>query len=138
MLLIKLKKCRLIMLLMLGGLLPLALAGQPAPLTSPVVAKASPRPDRILLTWQTDARFSQCVTWRTDASVTAPQAQVALADPSPHFTRYATTYPAKTESLNTENGPVRYHSVNFKDLKPGTLYAYRVGDGTFWSEWFQF
>jgi hypothetical protein len=102
------------------------------------VAQASPRPDRILLTWQTDPRSSQTVTWRTDATVKTAQAQVAVADPSPYFTRYAATLTATTESLKTENGPVRYHTVNFQSLKPGTLYAYRVGDGTYWSEWFQF
>ena len=31
-----------------------------------------------------------------------------------------------------------YHSVNFTDLRPNTLYAYRVGGGDVWSEWFHF
>jgi 3',5'-cyclic AMP phosphodiesterase CpdA len=132
------KKFRIGFLLLFLGLQALAATGQQPPGISPVVASASPRPDRILLTWQTDPRTTQTVTWRTDASVKTPQAQVALADPSPYFTRYATTVAARTESLKTENGPVRYHSVNFTALKPGALYAYRVGDGTYWSEWLQF
>ena len=33
---------------------------------------------------------------------------------------------------------VHYHSVEFSDLKPDTLYAYRVGSGDRWSEWIQF
>ena len=33
---------------------------------------------------------------------------------------------------------VYYHSVNFTGLNPNTLYAYRVGNGDIWSEWFQF
>jgi hypothetical protein len=138
MLLIPLKKSGIGCLLVLSSLAPLAAAGQQTMVASPVEAQASPRPDRILLTWQTDPKTSQTVTWRTDATVKSPQAQVALSDPSPNFTLYAATFPAKTESLKTENGPVRYHSVNFTALKPGTLYAYRVGDGTYWSEWFQF
>ncbi|MGV3504368.1 MAG: fibronectin type III domain-containing protein [Adhaeribacter sp.] len=113
-------------------------AGQPGPAPVQVPAQASPRPDRILLTWQTDARHSQTVTWRTDASVTQPLAQIALADASPLFPHHAQTVEAETESLKTGHGPVRYHRVNFQELKPGTLYAYRVGDGRYWSEWFQF
>ena len=31
-----------------------------------------------------------------------------------------------------------YHSTVLKGLKPETVYAYRVGDGTRWSEWLQF
>ncbi|MCA9039158.1 MAG: metallophosphoesterase family protein, partial [Planctomycetaceae bacterium] len=31
-----------------------------------------------------------------------------------------------------------YHSVNFRELEPGTMYAYRVGDGVNWSEWSHF
>lgn len=135
---IPLNKFFICWVLVFGSLVPLAAAAQQATAASQVVARASPRPDRILLTWQTDPKTSQTVTWRTDASVKSPQAQVAVADPSPNFTLYATTFHAETESLKTENGPVGFHSVNFTDLKPGTLYAYRVGDGTYWSEWFQF
>jgi 3',5'-cyclic AMP phosphodiesterase CpdA len=31
-----------------------------------------------------------------------------------------------------------YHSVTFTGLKPKTRYVYRVGDGTVWTEWFEF
>jgi hypothetical protein len=31
-----------------------------------------------------------------------------------------------------------YHSAVLKGLEPDTVYAYRVGDGTHWSEWLQF
>lgn len=125
-------------LLLFTCLAPLSAKAQLKPEASPVLSQASPRPDRILLTWQEDPQTTQTVTWRTDASVTTPQAQVALADPSPNFTLYATSLPAKSEILKTDLGPVRYHTVTFQDLKPGTLYAYRVGDGRYWSEWLQF
>ncbi|MGV3642238.1 MAG: fibronectin type III domain-containing protein [Adhaeribacter sp.] len=124
------------LILLLTAALPAA-GQQEAPAVQ-VVSRASPRPDRILLTWQTDARHSQTVTWRTDATVSQAQAQIAVADASPLFAQQARTEQAKTESLKTEQGPVRYHSVHFQNLKPGTLYAYRVGDGRYWSEWFQF
>jgi len=45
---------------------------------------------------------------------------------------------AKTSSLKIGNKLVYYHSINFTNLSPDSLYAYRVGNGTIWSEWFQF
>ena len=98
----------------------------------------SARPDRILLTWQTNPTNSQTATWRTDNTIKTPKAEIALADASANFAGYATTFPAKTETLRTNNGEALYHSVNFTNLKPNTLYAYRVGNGVYWSEWFQF
>ena len=110
----------------------------PAPIKQ-VAAKATPQPDRILLTWQSDPATTQTVTWRTDNTVKAAQAEIAEADASPLFTQYATKQTAKTESLRINDGSsVQYHAVEFTHLKPATLYAYRVGDGTYWSEWFQF
>ena len=40
--------------------------------------------------------------------------------------------------MNGKLHKLTYHSVNFTNLKPDTLYAYRVGAGANWSEWFQF
>ena len=98
----------------------------------------SPRPDRIILTWQTDPASSQSVTWRTDKTVKTPKAEIALADASSYFTNYTKEFPAGTQGLKTKNGEALYHAVNFTNLIPNTLYVYRVGDGTYWSEWFQF
>lgn len=36
------------------------------------------------------------------------------------------------------SGTVYYHEARFTALRPNTIYAYRVGDGTVWSEWNQF
>jgi hypothetical protein len=46
--------------------------------------------------------------------------------------------PAVSSELKTSHWPAKYHGVTFRDLKPDTLYAYRVGDGDHWSEWFHF
>ncbi len=105
---------------------------------SPVNATPSPRPDRIVLSWVTDPTRSFAVTWRTNNTVKTPKAEVAPADASPFFTLLAQSIPARSEALKTESGAALYHHVNFIGLKPNTLYTYRVGDGTFWSEWYQF
>jgi 3',5'-cyclic AMP phosphodiesterase CpdA len=92
-------------------------------------------PDRIIRTFVGDPARSIAVTWRTDASVDKAIAQLAPADAGPKFTARARTFAAKSIELKADLGTARYHSVVFEDLVPGTLYAYRVGDGVNWSEW---
>lgn len=96
-----------------------------------------PLPDRIVLTWQTDPATSQAVTWRTATSISHAVAEIALATES-GYRLEPRRVNATTEALTTDLGDAHYHSVNFTDLQPDTLYAYRVGDGVNWSEWFQF
>jgi len=83
------------------------------------------------------------VTWRTDTSIHAGQAEIAIATAAPKFWRNAKGYEAQTQLLDATEvmhaGVVaHYHSVIFEGLVPDTMYAYRVGDGLHWSEWFQF
>lgn len=99
---------------------------------------AFPYPDRVVLTWAGDPSDSQAVTWRTDRSVQRALAQIAVAEENGHDMR-PTEIEAITTPFSSElGGEVYYHSVNFTGLLPGTTYAYRVGDGDIWTEWFHF
>jgi hypothetical protein len=100
--------------------------------------KPSAVPDRVLLSWAGDPATTQSVTWRTDASAKKGVAEIAIAGPGPDFKNDAKRVPASTQSLDSDLGPAKYHSVTFEKLEPSTIYAYRVGDGETWSEWFQF
>jgi hypothetical protein len=96
-----------------------------------------PLPDRVVLTWTGDPATTQAVTWRTDTSVLRAVAELAIAtdtakDLAPRVV------PAKTQPFRSDLSEAHYHSATFTDLKPDTLYAYRVGDGANWSEWFHF
>jgi hypothetical protein len=98
-------------------------------------------PDRIVLTWSEDPARSLSVTWRTDTTVADAVAQIALARPEPSFYTESQTVDALTETLDLsqvdgQSLKARYHSATFRGLAPDTRYAYRVGDGTRWSEWF--
>ncbi len=100
-----------------------------------------PYPDRIALTWSDDPATTLSVTWRTDTTAARGVAQVALARAEPSFYTRAETVEAVTETLDLspiedEFVVAHYHSVTFAGLRPNTLYAYRVGDGNRWSEWF--
>ena len=111
-------------------------------------------PDRVVVTFKNSPQTSFAVTWRTDASVAAAQAEIVEATADARFDLGARAVPAKTERLdptgfeargqrievegNEGLAPVHYHSVEFNGLKPDTIYAYRVrgADGA-WSEWHQ-
>ena len=101
-------------------------------------------PDRIILTFNGDPSTKRAVTWRTDLSVEKSEAQIAVAGVNSSFINEATSYIASTEKfdlgLYKSNNSliVNYHSVVFENLKPNTLYAYRVGSKENWSEWIQF
>ena len=92
----------------------------------------------IILTWQDDPGTSQAVTWRTDVAIEAALAEIVPSDPSPDFSKGAKQFKAATSRLETGQGLSYYHTVNFTKLHPDTLYAYRVGNGKVWREWFQF
>ena len=101
------------------------------------------QPHRIILTWEDDPATTQSVTWRTNASVTTPVAEVALATPHPGMVNAGVRTEARSETVDAsivdgEYVVAKHHTATFRDLLPDTLYAYRVGDGETWSEWFQF
>lgn len=115
--------------------------------------RASEWPDRIIATVEDDPARSISVSWRTDASVTATRAEIALALPDARFDQQARSVEAESQTLDlasleidgldvavTHNAglpPTRHHSVRFDGLEPDTLYAYRVqGAEGRWSEWF--
>ena len=101
-------------------------------------------PDRIILTFNGNPSTKRAVTWRTDSSVKKAEAQIAVAGLNSDFVKEASTYTANTEEFDlglyksNKSLIVNYHSVVFENLKPKTLYAYRVGFAENWSEWIQF
>ena len=110
-------------------------------------------PDHILLNFSDDPATTISVSWRTNRMVSKGYGEIAEAQADPKFITKATRTLATTSNLNFSNvvhhyhSSTRksfnnvnhnYHSVTFKNLKPNTVYAYRVGDGKNWSEWIQF
>ena len=93
-------------------------------------------PARIILTWADDPTRTQAVTWRTDSPVPSPQAQIAPLTPKPKFQDTTLTVKGTSTPVALPEGKSAVqHAVRFLDLKPATKYAYRVGDGSTWSEW---
>lgn len=96
------------------------------------------QPDRIVLNVTENIATSMAVSWRTSAGVDTSYAQLAIADAHPAFVQQAEKHLATTQFLEHGILQAHYHSVVFENLQPNTQYAYRVGQGTNWSEWFHF
>ena len=92
----------------------------------------------MVLTWRDDPARTQAVTWRTDALVEEAFAEIVEASANPGFTALARRSPARTTAVAVPAGTAYYHEARFTALRPATQYAYRVGDGATWSEWFHF
>ncbi|RIW17542.1 metallophosphoesterase family protein [Algoriphagus lacus] len=106
-------------------------------------SKPSEYPDRIVLNFGQNPSSEVNVTWRTNIDIDIAYAEIAIATAAPRFWKNGVTLLAKTEELDASDVLdaeviANYHSVEFRDLLPDTTYAYRVGDGERWSEWFQF
>ena len=93
-----------------------------------------PLPDRVVLTWNDNPATTQSVSWRTDTSVINGYAQVGIANASGR-TMKTSELKAVTTPFKSDINDAHYHNVNFTNLKPNTLYAYRVGDGENWTEY---
>ena len=97
----------------------------------------TPLPDRVVLTWNDDPATTQAVNWRTDISVKEGVAQLAIANSNGRALE-PKEFQAETTYFKSDINQAHYHSVTFKNLKPDTLYAYRVGDGEHWTEYYHF
>lgn len=95
-------------------------------------------PDRIILTYAGDPATTMAVTWRTSTEVATAYAEIAPAGAGPSFPKGAQRVEARTVALATDLNKAHFHAALFEGLSPSTTYAYRVGDGANFSEWFQF
>lgn len=101
-------------------------------------ARPGTLPDRIVLTWADEPTTTQAVTWRTSTNIARGLAEITVADAGPHLEADSRQVVAETQSLTTDLNTSHFHTVKFEGLLPKTKYAYRVGDGVNWSEWFHF
>lgn len=95
-------------------------------------------PDRVLLLPGADAARQATVTWRTAAADVRPLLEIGPASDGPALADAARRLTGSSTVLATDNGRALHHAVRLRDLRPDTLYAYRVSGRRTWSEWFQF
>jgi len=100
--------------------------------------QATVLPDRVILTWSGNPAYSQDVTWRTSTAVKKSYVEFAAATEGSSFVKYSQRIPASTEPFESDLGTYHLHTAQMGALAPATKYAYRVGDGNNWSEWFHY
>ncbi|MET0190441.1 MAG: fibronectin type III domain-containing protein, partial [Pseudonocardia sediminis] len=110
-----------------------------APIDAVAVYAPTRVPDRITLTPTADPSTSQYVTWRTSTGVAEPVVELREAS-SLTYRNDNTTFAAErsTEMTADLGYQQTFHGARLTGLKPGTMYQYRVGDRTNFSEWQHF
>lgn len=100
-------------------------------------------PDRIILNLTESPTNSIGINWRTDITQLAGMVQFAKATHGTQFLKAVDSVNASVQNLvvpypDEPTVYANYYSAKLQNLSPGEAYVYRVGNGKFWSEWFQF
>lgn len=100
-------------------------------------------PDHVILSASADPTHSIGINWRTRSENTVGYVEIAEAGPGPDFKEESETYPASRILINSSEASKygfasSFFEVQLNQLTPNTLYAYRVGNDQFKSEWHQF
>jgi len=95
-------------------------------------------PDRIMLSIPGNPATTRAVSWRTSFEDTVSLGEIALVNAAPVLEKYKITVTGTFAPWEDNSQLAMGHKVIFENLEPGTKYAYRVGNGVNWSEWFHF
>lgn len=110
---------------------------------NPALLYPSVYPDRIIINLTESPLTRVGVNWRTDISQDKGWVQFAPASAGTQFLQHLDSVASKTETLTVSypgepDVTANYHSAVITGLSPGGSYVYRVGNGKYRSEWFQF
>ena len=100
-------------------------------------------PDHVVISATEDPSKSIAINWRTEASNKVGFVELALAGPGPYFKKNSKKFKANrtvvdSEIAYKEGFKASYFEVQIDKLIPNTIYAYRVGNFHFKSEWHHF
>ncbi len=95
-------------------------------------------PDRIMLTLPGDPATMRAVSWRTIFQDTVSIGEITVTSEAPDLEEKVIRVTGTCSPWEVGSAASMGHQVVFSNLKPDTQYAYRVGNGKNWSEWFQF
>lgn len=99
----------------------------------------SKTPQRIIINLTATPTESMAVTWRSIGEINKPEVQIAEATDWIEFEKKSRSIIPKSKKFITDKKfEVFQYSAIMNDLEPNTLYAYRVGGDSIWSEWNQF
>ena len=90
-------------------------------------------PDHVILSATEDPSTSVGINWRTEPSNEVGFVEIAIAGDGPNFKKnkirqYAKRSLVDSERASTDGFESSFFEVKIQNLKPSTLYAYRVGN----------
>ena len=91
-------------------------------------------PSRIMLTWSGNPLSSRDVTWEGDTATHLGILQII----SSSFKGDTAVYQSRSKIIKTSGGASAFFKVGINNLKAGETYHYRVANGPYWSEWYNF
>jgi 3',5'-cyclic AMP phosphodiesterase CpdA len=95
--------------------------------------EATAIPDHITLSWVSDPKTTQTITWRTATAVANGIVEISPGMGDKNASATSKTFTAQLETLQSSLGNMNLFSATLTGLKPGMIYNYRVGDGSNWS-----
>ncbi|MCH7411493.1 metallophosphoesterase family protein [Belliella sp. DSM 111904] len=101
--------------------------------------KSTMTPDRVVLTFGSDAEKDRTVTWRTQPLSDLQYLELAEQDGSFDFYKDSKRLEASKQLfVSLQQDSSYFHTVKLIALEPGKVYSYRVGGGAYWSPWYDF
>ncbi len=95
------------------------------PSSEPINVNATAVPDHVTLSWTSNPKTTQTVTWRTDTTVKTGVVQYNKCG----MPKDKRSVAAQVRILKTDLGDENIFTATLTGLKPGTRYYYKVGDG---------
>ena len=102
---------------------------------APSIPSSLPLPDRVTLTITETPATSMMVQWRTNTQVKESLVEFRDKEAPEDLLE---TLSAKSRAWDQDGKLSIHHNAEMTNLQPATTYTYRVGDGTFWSDWYEF
>ncbi|NUM55485.1 MAG: metallophosphoesterase family protein [Candidatus Hydrogenedentes bacterium] len=102
---------------------------------------SSDNPDQITLTWSENPKTTQAVLWRTNTSVANGTVRYReKAAPNVRAIDVRASLEPIDDRMLTNDRTSHRHTAVMRNLKPGTTYAYKVGESerNVWSEEYEF
>lgn len=95
-------------------------------------------PEKIILNLTDKPYNSIAVTWQSKQKYNHPQVQYAVSTKWIEFKDKIISVDASIDSLFLDGKMIYYFSAVLNNLSENTIYVYRVGSDSIWSEWNQF
>ncbi|MGB9791244.1 MAG: purple acid phosphatase family protein [Thermacetogeniaceae bacterium] len=95
-------------------------------------------PDHLVLSWTDDPSTTATITWRTQAGIDKSLVEYGPSPNGNSLPSDCKRAAGRASLIKTNLGEFSIHTVTITNLKPGTTYLYRVGDGIRWSRFYSF